>query len=97
MIKNLEWHSKSEKLNIPTKFSAQILANTKQIFVNIEEYYTKENLVAVFQGVLADIIKHYLGVFENLAIENKTAAARYLFINKTVKKTQKLSRIKVFP
>lgn len=75
-LKSLEWHNKNEKINIPTKQSAQILANTKQIYSNIEEYYTKENLQSVFVGVLDDIIKYYLGTFQSISIENKTAAGR---------------------
>ena len=77
-IRTLEWHNKTEKFNIPTKFSAQIIVNTKQIYVNIEEYYTKENLKSVFNAVLDDIIKYYIGTFETIKIDNKTSAPRLI-------------------
>ena len=83
-IRSLEWHNKNEKFNIPTKFSAQIIVNTKQIYVNIEEYYTKENLKSVFQTVLDDIIKYYIGTFAAIKIDNKTSALRWVFSKKVL-------------
>jgi vacuolar protein sorting-associated protein 54 len=75
-ISNLAWHNPQASLMLPTKFSAQILANTRSMYNSVEDYFLTEDLMKVFQQVVNDIAQNYLVIFENMNIQSKNTAQR---------------------
>jgi len=76
-LKKMNWGNAQEKVNIPTKYTASILHNTRQIYKTIEDYLSREHLIEIFNVIFSDIKDNYLPVFENTVIESKLAAKRY--------------------
>ena len=76
-ISQLEWTNQTAKINIPTKFTAQILANTRTMSMNIEDYFLPEDLIAIFTKVFENLKTNYLKVFTALEIESRLVAQRY--------------------
>jgi len=75
-IEKLGWHRPQENINIPTKFSAQILANTRTMYNSVEDFFIPEDLIKVFQQIVDDISDNYLAIFEKMTVESKTTAQR---------------------
>jgi len=76
-LKKMNWANTQEKINIPTKHSASILHNTRQIYKTIEDYLSKENLIEIFNVIFSDIKDYYLPIFQATSVESKLAAKRY--------------------
>ena len=72
----MNWGNTEGKINIPTKSSASILHNIRQMYKNIEDVLFKEQLVALFAQIFLDLMENYIPIFENLEVENKLAAKR---------------------
>jgi len=75
-LKKMNWANTQEKINIPTKHSASILHNTRQIYKTIEDYLSKENLIEIFNVIFSDIKDYYLPIFQATSVESKLAAKR---------------------
>ena len=75
-LKNIGWGDPQGKVNIPTKSSAGILHNTRQMYKNIEDILIREHLIDVFNSIFKDLKEHFIPVFEGLPIENRIAAKR---------------------
>lgn len=75
-LKKLDWNDPNEKINIPTKFSAQILTNVKSLLSNIEDYLLTDDLIKIFKNIIKDIFQYYLPIFENRKDLTETARSR---------------------
>jgi len=75
-LKKMSWGNAQEKVNIPTKYSAGILHNTRQIYKTIEDFLSRDQLVEIFNVIFTDIKDYYLPIFDNTNIESKLAAKR---------------------
>ena len=79
-IEALGWHNPQENINIPTKFSAQILANSRTMYNQIEDFSIPEDLVNIFQIIVDEIADNYIIIFEKMNIQTRTTALRYFFL-----------------
>ena len=75
-FKFIKWGDSQGKINIPTKSSASILHNTRQMYKNLEDVLFREQLVDLFNAVFADIKAVYVPLFEQVDVENRLAAKR---------------------
>jgi len=75
-LRHLNWGHNQLKVNIPTKSSASILHNIRQMYKSIEDVLFREQLVDLFESIFSDLKNNYLPIFEGLNIENKLAAKR---------------------
>jgi hypothetical protein len=75
-LKSVEWGSTKDKINIPTKFTAQILSSTRTMYLMIEDILNERVLKEVFDAIVKEIITHYLPAFEDLIVDSKVAAQR---------------------
>ena len=75
-IEKINWHLATESVNIPTKFSAQILANTRTMYNSLEDYVDPDDLIKVFQQIINAIQKKYLAIFEKMQINSRITAQR---------------------
>lgn len=71
----MEW-GVEEKINIPTKQSANILHTTWQFYRVVEEDLLQGHMLNLFKNILTDIKNHYLKIFKETKIENSLAAKR---------------------
>lgn len=74
-LQKLDWSS-SEKMNIPSQYSASILHNTRQFYRTIEEFLLERHLVTLFTTVVVDIKSNYLKLFNEFKVEDSLAAKR---------------------
>jgi hypothetical protein len=58
--------------------SASILNSIRQMYKLIEDILFREHLVSIFSAVFTDIKQTFLPIFENIVVESKTAAKRYI-------------------
>lgn len=75
-LKKINWANAQGKTETPTKFTANILTNTKQMCKQIQAYLLQDQLIFISKCLLDDIKTSLLPVYENINVETRIAAKR---------------------
>ena len=76
-LKDIDWNSQKSRLNIPTKATAHILSDTKQMLLSVEDNLLHSEFLSILKEMLSNSLSSYISYYKEISIETKHGATKF--------------------